>query len=261
VHYRLTGSVPNTLPPGAAFSLVVTFTPRSVGQLTDLLIIKSDDPVNPLVQIPCTGIGVSPSPIRILGKKCEDLNGNGICDQGEPGMKDVTITLIGPLPVPTVQRTLTGVDGSFGFTVTATGIYQVSETVPSGCEATRPASVTISVSHGVTPPLIFFSNKCKPPPPVTVRVCKFRDHNRNRHWDSDEWGVGWWPITVSGPGTLRMEMLTTVTGCVEFVLEIAGQYVFEEASRPGWEPITPTRVTVHHPGPITEIFFGNDWDP
>jgi hypothetical protein len=256
----LTGSVPNTLPPGAAFSVVVTFAPRSVGQLTDLLIIKSDDPINPIVQIPCIGTGVSPSPVRILGKKCEDLNGNGVCDQSEPGMKNVRITLIGPLPLPTASTTSTADDGSFSFTVTATGIYQVSETIPAGCEATRPPSVTVSVSAAQTPPLIIFANRCKFPP-VTVHICKVWDRNRNGRWDPDERGLNFWWISVIGPEAFHALLITNIFGCTDIILEKRGQYIIEELPRPGWEAITQSRISMTHPGPITEIIFFNDVDP
>ncbi len=258
LHYRYVGPSSVAIPAHGAIAVQVIFTPRVPGTLTDRLIARTDEGI--VYPLPCIGIGVAPPPIPVRGKKCEDLNGNGQCDANESGMSGVRITLLGPLPLPSVQTTLTGPDGSFQFVVTTPGIYQVSETVPEGCEATRPASVTINVSHGVTLPLIFFANRCKFPP-VTVRICKVWDRNRNKKWDPDEWGLPFWWILVTGPEGFHSLLVTNIFGCTEITIEKRGQYTVQELPRPGWDHITPPSVPVAHPGPTREIIFFNDVDP
>jgi hypothetical protein len=256
--FRYGGPSSGAIPAGGAITVPVSFIPRTPGVHSDNLVARTDEGI--VYRVPCTGIGVAPPPIPIRGKKCEDLNGNGQCDANEPGMPGVRITLLGPLPLPSIQTTQTATDGSFQFVVTTPGVYQVSETVPEGCEATRPVSVTIAVTAGVHPPPIFFANRCKFPP-VTIHICKIWDRNRNGKWDPDEWGLPLWWILVTGPEGFHSLLVTNIFGCTEVTLEKRGQYIVEELPRPGWDPITPPRVPVTHPGPITEIIFFNDVDP
>ena len=98
--------------------------------------------------------GLVVPPGRIEGSKWDDQNGNGVWDDGEPGLDGVTIYLDtndngeldwtdgngdGQWDVGEGERwTLTGADGSYSFARVKPGAYAVAEVVPVGYEQTYP---------------------------------------------------------------------------------------------------------------------------
>jgi hypothetical protein len=54
-----------TIPPGEAASVNVTFVPPASGPFADVLSIESNDPFQPLIQLPMAGFGVDPPVIGI----------------------------------------------------------------------------------------------------------------------------------------------------------------------------------------------------
>ncbi len=75
----------------------------------------------------------------IFGTVFEDLDLDGVFDAGEPGIPDVTVTLVG------VGDMTTAVDGTFSFAVAATGEYVIAETDPEGVVSTTPNEFTVQV--------------------------------------------------------------------------------------------------------------------
>lgn len=85
-----------------------------------------------------------PSPGQITGTVYDDRNGNGTKDAGEPGINNVTITLVnGP-------AVITDNDGTYGFSNVAPGDHTVNLTVPNGYVAAGPTSRTVNVVSGGT---------------------------------------------------------------------------------------------------------------
>jgi hypothetical protein len=81
-----------------------------------------------------------PGDATISGTKWDDLNGDGVRDEGEPGLADVTIVAVRtePAPPPEVRcEGHTGADGSYSITVPA-GTYTVCEILPSRRTQTFP---------------------------------------------------------------------------------------------------------------------------
>ncbi|HAZ44152.1 MAG TPA: hypothetical protein DCZ55_06635 [Cyanobacteria bacterium UBA11371] len=83
-----------------------------------------------------------------------DINGNGVQDQGEPGLPNVTVTLTSPgsdgilgTPDDTTQTTTTNNNGNYSFPNLPPGNYRVTITPPSGFSPTTPVSQTISVTN------------------------------------------------------------------------------------------------------------------
>jgi protocatechuate 3,4-dioxygenase beta subunit len=86
----------------------------------------------------------------ISGTKWNDVNRNGVADEGETGVGGVTITLNGTTlsgtPVTIVTTTYT--DGTYYFSNLEAGTYTVTETIPGGMEATSEASKTVTLIPG-----------------------------------------------------------------------------------------------------------------
>lgn len=57
-HFRLSGSHSPSLPPAGTFSVPVEFKPQAIGSLTGSLVIASNDPTNPLFNVPLSGTGL-----------------------------------------------------------------------------------------------------------------------------------------------------------------------------------------------------------
>jgi hypothetical protein len=86
----------------------------------------------------------------ISGTKWNDVNRNGVADEGETGVGGVTITLNGTTlsgtPVTIVTTTYT--DGTYYFSNLEAGTYTLTETVPGGMEATSDAGKTVTLVPG-----------------------------------------------------------------------------------------------------------------
>ena len=74
-------------------------------------------------------------PASVGHRVWEDVNGNGIQDDGEPGLAGVTVELIKGSGV--IASKLTGADGHFSFTELYPGSYALRCANPAGCFSTR----------------------------------------------------------------------------------------------------------------------------
>jgi hypothetical protein len=81
------------------------------------------------------------APSTISGMKFNDENGNGIKDDGEPGLPNWRINLIGTA----TSTVLTDADGKYQFTGLWPGTYVVSETWKQGWVQTYPATPGVHV--------------------------------------------------------------------------------------------------------------------
>ena len=74
-------------------------------------------------------------PASVGHRVWEDTNGNGIQDDGEPGLEGVTVDLLKGTSV--IASKLTGADGRFSFTELYPGSYALRCVKPIGCFGTR----------------------------------------------------------------------------------------------------------------------------
>ena len=83
----------------------------------------------------------------ISGAKYDDLNGDGLNNDGGFGLQgwEITATRIGGSPVFT---TTTGADGTYSFSDIPQGTYDVCETLQSGWTNTAPLCVQVTVGGG-----------------------------------------------------------------------------------------------------------------
>jgi len=171
---------------------------------------------------------------RICGWKFEDLNSNGVWDDGEPPIAGWNITLLNGSPLPIV--TTTNESGFFCFRNLTADTYIVWEEQRHGWTNTTPIAYLIEVTSG-TEEEVFFGNFEN----VWICVFKFEDI-----WGDGEYDYGYdspiagWNITVSGPGIANgsIVLVTNASGyaCVE--VTAAGNYTVTEELRDGWCPTT-----------------------
>ncbi|MBI5466904.1 MAG: DUF11 domain-containing protein, partial [Candidatus Kerfeldbacteria bacterium] len=84
------------------------------------------------------------APAKIFGFKFNDLNGNGVWNQGESPIQGVTINLTGT----EAGSTSTNASGYYEFTNLSAGAYAVAEVVPNGYTNTTPVSVNVTLTPG-----------------------------------------------------------------------------------------------------------------
>lgn len=137
----------------------------------------------------------------LFGYKWHDLDGDGVWDEGEPGLEGWEIHLEGMdnAGAPVSEVTWTDADGYYEFTVLP-GLYDINEVCPAG-EAwmqsyPAPTDGCGSGWHtgvGLGGPYHFgnFQN-------ATKTGAKFHDMNANGTWDEGEPGLPGWEIHLAG---------------------------------------------------------------
>jgi len=119
---------------------------------------------NPLAIVAVSGNNVSDvnignfKLITVSGTKFLDMNGNGVRDCGDPGLKGVTILLDvkNNDVLTTVQSTTTDASGHYSFLNVGPGTYQVLEVLPAGYTQTtaNPPVIVATSGNNVTGELI-----------------------------------------------------------------------------------------------------------
>lgn len=201
----------------------------------------------------CTTTFEVVEPGGITGKKFSDINGNGMQDEGEPGLEGWIINL------DNGQSTMTDADGNYSFTV-APGNYTVSEVLQENWTQTLPESglYFVSVPPGLIIGDINFGNE---PEFGIISGLKFRDDNGNGKRDDGEPGIEGWTFNLSN-GT---QATTTQLGYYEFINLPPGTYTVSEEQRNNWMqtfPVNPNSYTVElTAGEIIDTLnFGNKPD-
>ncbi|NLE59074.1 MAG: hypothetical protein GX616_11980, partial [Planctomycetes bacterium] len=152
----------------------------------------------------------------LSGFKWHDENGNGVWDDGEPGLAGWEITLMsGDL----VLKTTTAADGSYVFTNLPPGAYTVAETQQPGWTQTFPAdkggkhSVTIADAD-VTGKS--FGNRVPETPLYNLSGFKWEDMDGDGAWDSGEPGLAGWTITLEDEAGATKTTITGAGGAYAF---------------------------------------------
>lgn len=87
------GELPSTvLDPGGSTPFVVSFIPLTAGELSDTVLIASNDPALPVLELPLSGLGLAP----VLSQEAVDLGGTWVgCTTSAPH----TLSNLGNLPL------------------------------------------------------------------------------------------------------------------------------------------------------------------
>jgi len=236
-----TGSYDQTEPTGGACHTVV-LGDANFWQVTD---VSFGNRLVPTFQC-----------LTVFGHKWNDLNGDGVWDDGEPGIAGWAINLSDG---ETVITTTTNAEGYYSFDVCETGSYTVSEQMQPGWVASTPTSVTFEAESGEDVGPIDFGNY-QPFECVTIHGYKWNDLDGNGVWDDGEPGIAGWVISLSDGATV-VTTTTDAQGYYGFEVCEPGTYTVTEQMQPGWLPTTPTEVVVTIEEASVRVDFGNRTEP
>ena len=164
----------------------------------------------------------------VSGTKINDLNGNGILNDGEPGIAGWTVYLYrnGEL----VDTAVTDANGDYSFSVCAGGDYEVREAQPDGWNAITSPTFSFTAASGVDVTGVdFFNFEC-----FTVSGYKFNDVNGNGVQDSEDTGVEGVTIQLLKDGVVVQETTTGPNGFYSFTVCDPGTYTVQEVVPTGW---------------------------
>jgi hypothetical protein len=157
----------------------------------------------------------APTEGTISGFKFEDVNGNGVWDDGEPALEGWIINVTGPNSYSSSDSTDNS--GYYEFTGLLAGTYSLSEVLKDGWVLTvSPIDVVISEGTNDYEDNNFGNFKY-------AKICgyKFNDLNGDGIWDSGEPGLPGWTITLTGTDSLNRSLNLSTTTNVD------GRYCFE----------------------------------
>jgi Ca2+-binding RTX toxin-like protein len=219
----------------------------------------------------------------IHGTKYNDLNGNGMRDQGEPGLAEWTITISGAdfdgdgdIDLDDVRTAITDANGDYWFTGLATSSYTVSEVQQMGWTQTSTggfgANGQLTPSPGTSAWQIDlgphedyyevdFGNQSAGG--QSIHGQKWHDRNADASRDPGEEGLDGWVIELyDSQGalvqtTLTMSMDLNGDGVIDPMSEQGlfwfddvpiGDYAVGEALVDGWKQTVPSVVPLRRPG-------------
>jgi beta propeller repeat protein len=192
-------------------------------------------------------------PGEISGTKWNDLDGDSIKDEGEPGIEGWTIYLDsnrnGELDTGELS-TVTDAEGNYSFTDLTEGLYIVTEEQKPDWTQTYPSPYPYSSEQGtyqlyLRPGETFQNRNFGNWQPATISGTKWNDTNCNGIFDSTEAGLSGWTIYLDANtnGQLDSGEVSTTTaadGSYSFRNVAAGSYTVAEVQQTGWEQTAPT---------------------
>ncbi len=175
--------------------------------------------------------------ISISGQKFNDLDGDGIKDDGEPGLEGWTINLDKDADGNIDQTTTTDVSGNYSFAVLGPGTYRVREGGQTNWiqTTTNPADITVVSGQNVSG--VDFGNFRE----GHISGHKWNDLNGDGIWNNGEPALSGWKIYLDRPAGDDIYRTTETDGSYYFGDLGPGQYrVYELLSEnPGWVQTAP----------------------
>ncbi len=187
---------------------------------------------------------------RISGFKFEDVDGDGVYDNGEPKLSGWTIILYGTV----VRTTLTDGSGNFSFIDLPAGIYQLNEAPQTGWVKTSPEFHTIILPSGAQLDTMNFGNFRY----GSISGMKFNDVNADGAKQPSEPFLANWRITLTSSNN-SLSTLTDGSGNFNFDSLLAGTYTISEEERiPWYQTIAPYNpLTIVSGTSLSSQNFGN----
>lgn len=172
---------------------------------------------------------------EIHGTKFNDINGNGVWDDDEPGLSGWEIKLDGD-----AQTTTTDTNGYYAFLNLVPDDYTITETLQAGWMQTLGASNPVSVAPGQIVNDVNFGNFQL----GKISGMKFNDSNGNGVKDPGELGLSGWTINLAGPDASSSSTTTDDNGNYQFTGLHAGTYTLTETVQDGWIKTTTNPAPV-----------------
>ncbi|UCB43247.1 MAG: DUF11 domain-containing protein, partial [Dehalococcoidales bacterium] len=163
----------------------------------------------------------------IYGMVFNDINGNGVQDDGENGIPDVTVTLDGEI------STTTDEDGQYSFTVETAGAHWVVETDPVGYFSTTTNTVQVNVAMS-NAYRVDFGDASTDSEFAVIYGTVFDDADGDGEWDDGEVGIP--DVTVTLDGTTSTT--TNEFGQYALLIEAAGFHTVVETDPAGYMSTT-----------------------
>ncbi len=196
---------------------------------------------------------------KICVFKFEDLNGDGVWQENEPGLSGVVIQLVQDCKV--VRTGVTNATGWVCFELLRFGSYIVRENLAlsdMGCcwYPSTPDRVSVTLSVENQHQLVIFGNV------KYGKICgwKYLDENQNGRFDEcTEHGIAGWTIQLWKDGVLFGTMTTDSRGHFCFAGLEFGEYVVTEVMQDGWYATGQIswNVTIDRSGDREDVFFLN----
>jgi len=195
----------------------------------------------------------------ITGEVFNDLNGDGILDNGESGLQGRTVQLFdssGKL----LSSTLTDANGNYVLTGGGVGTLTVAEVVPAGWVQTypiSPASYSVSATSGG---LSFAGRNFGDFQQTTISGELFVDLNDTGTMTAGDPGLNGWTVQLLNATTnaLVTTQTTSASGSYTFLVG-PGSFRVREVVPAGWIQTTtnPADIVVDSGIPSTGVNFGN----
>lgn len=213
---------PNTIST-TANTVTVVLAPGGIGNAS----------FGDLSQGPVSGTGDQGT---LLGAVFNDLNGNGVQDEREPGIGGVFVILDG------VQATTTSSSGLYRFDGVPSGAHTLVEADPADFVSTTPNTRAIFLTSGGMA-AANFGDQAR----GSISGVVFNDSNGNGYQDVGEPGIGNVILVLKEAATGTSLTLTTTTsvGAYTFSGVGPGVYTVSETDPTGFTSTTPNERTVY----------------
>jgi hypothetical protein len=180
--------------------------------------------------------------VTFSGTVFNDLNGNGVFDAGEPGLKHWTVNLYDSMG-NLVATTKSKPDGSYSFADVGPGIYTIAEVHMDGWYQTEPVDppgiYTVQAISSTNPSGLDFGNFQL----VNVSGEVYNDLNKDGQLDHKEPGLQGWTVTLyDSAGNVVATTTSDVNGDYSFANLFPGTFTMSETLQAGWgqsQPVNP----------------------
>ncbi len=179
----------------------------------------------------------------ITGVVFDDTDGDGVRDDGEPGIGAAGIDIVGPNGLHGTGTTVGG-SGAYTFLASGAGEYTVTSSPIDGMTATTPTAVTFTLAEGESKADVNFGYESEGGGIATITGVVFDDTDGDGVRDDGEPGIGAAGIDIVGPNGLHGTGTTVGgSGAYTFLASGAGEYTVTSSPIDGMTATTPTAVT------------------
>ena len=245
------GSITPLSQNSVSFSVLLSDRLATNSQLTNQDYWLTSDQLDPVSGPPLVTT-VYREAAFVQGVVFEDLNLNGILDDGEAGLPGLQVNLPGALETPQ----FTDGQGLYSFRVESQIPVSVSLVIPAGYTPTTSGIVFLpKLIFGETS-LVNFGLASALPESGVVYGTVYEDKNHDGLQDLGESGIS--GVTVSVAGALSPTLRTNQLGQYTFEFETGGVFTVTQTDLPDYVSTTPNQVSVtSNPGTNQQVDFGD----